>query len=932
MAAVNGGSLVISVEADVAHLQAGITAASRAVTAGSEQMEAGARQAAHALEAVGDSGGAAAGKIDQSTSSMISDIQRTTAAMQAGGKSSSEYFRLLAGQRGVDADALRPYLDQLDAVSVRQHRTGVSAAQMQAALRQVPAQFTDIAVSIASGQQPLTVLLQQGGQLKDMFGGALPAARALGGYIVGLVNPYTLAAAAAAGLAYAYYVGSQEADGYTKALIQTNNAAGTSADAMATMAARIAETTGTQHAAAEALAALAGSGNVASVNLQRFAAVALESSDVTGTAVEEIAKQFSDLAKEPLKAALKLDESMRFLTASTYEQIESLEKQGHATEAANVAQNAYADTLAARTKEMQGNLGTIERSWNAIKDAVKGAGDALLDIGRKEPLAEQIAEKKVALARAKAHAGDFSQPSGLVAQLSNELAGLEADARRLQTDANRDAEREATRKSGITALKYLDDMTARVASNADKRKKEVEQYRRAVADLKAAGGGAEYTPERMKADEAKIADKYKDPKQPKPRKGPTSGGLNKFESAESSLDAAILSAQEYVKRLQDQYSGVAYANELTPGEKKLNELTERRKSLLENERSLSAEQRKNRDLELKSLDSQIAKATRLAEIEKQGIAIKQAAELRRQYETPLERLQREHGAAVRDITGNAQLSEEERQRLLGRENQRNQLSIDQVQNSVRGDLGMLSDTDKIVQAHQEMQRRISEAWAEGSQERVQAEVAAQRKLQQDMTALENQKASLILSMSGQVFDGLASMAEQAGGRQSAAYKLMFAMSKATAIAQAIINTEEAATKAMTLGPILGIPAASMVRGLGYASVGVMAAQAIQGMAHDGIDNIPREGTWLLDRGERVVDSRTNEDLKRYLARQNQGAQSGGAKLNVVINNNAGAQVDVQQGVGKDGAAQLIITMERVADSVYSRRQAADLRPGGVLSG
>lgn len=308
------------------------------------------------------------------------------------------------------------------------------------------------------------------------------------------------------------------------------------------------------------------------------------------------------------------------------------------------------------------------------------------------------------------------------------------------------------------------------------------------------------------------------------------------------------------------------------------------------------------------------------------------AELRRQYETPLERLQREHGAAVRDITGNAQLSEEERQRLLGRENQRNQLSIDQVQNSVRGDLGMLSDTDKIVQAHQEMQRRISEAWAEGSQERVQAEVAAQRKLQQDMTALENQKASLILSMSGQVFDGLASMAEQAGGRQSAAYKLMFAMSKATAIAQAIINTEEAATKAMTLGPILGIPAASMVRGLGYASVGVMAAQAIQGMAHDGIDNIPREGTWLLDRGERVVDSRTNEDLKRYLARQNQGAQSGGAKLNVVINNNAGAQVDVQQGVGKDGAAQLIITMERVADSVYSRRQAADLRPGGVLSG
>ena len=72
----------------------------------------------------------------------------------------------------------------------------LSAKQLAFALRGVPAQFTDIAVSLAGGQKPLTVFLQQGGQLNDMFGGAGNAAKALGGYVAGLINPVALGAAA----------------------------------------------------------------------------------------------------------------------------------------------------------------------------------------------------------------------------------------------------------------------------------------------------------------------------------------------------------------------------------------------------------------------------------------------------------------------------------------------------------------------------------------------------------------------------------------------------------------------------------------------------------------------------------------------------------------------------------------------------------------
>ena len=81
---------------------------------------------------------------------------------------------------------------------------GMSAGQMANNMRMLPMQLTDIVTGLASGQAPLTVLLQQGGQLKDTFGGVGNAARALGGYVAGLVNPFTLAAAAGG----AYHVGT----------------------------------------------------------------------------------------------------------------------------------------------------------------------------------------------------------------------------------------------------------------------------------------------------------------------------------------------------------------------------------------------------------------------------------------------------------------------------------------------------------------------------------------------------------------------------------------------------------------------------------------------------------------------------------------------------------------------------------------------------
>lgn len=130
----------------------------------------------------------------------------------------------------------------------------------------------------------------------------------------------------------------------------------------------------------------------------------------------------------------------------------------------------------------------------------------------------------------------------------------------------------------------------------------------------------------------------------------------------------------------------------------------------------------------------------------------------------------------------------------------------------------------------------------------------------------------LLSQAGTVWGSMTQMVKDAAGESSAAYKAMFLAQQAIAIGQAIINTELGATKALAEGGmIMGVPAATMVRAMGYASVGLIAAQTIQGMAHDGIDSIPKEGTWLLDKGERVVDSRTNADLKGMIANQKNGS-------------------------------------------------------------
>lgn len=67
-------------------------------------------------------------------------------------------------------------------------RTGISARQTEQALRQLPMQVTDFFTSIAGGQNVFLAFLQQGGQIKDSFGGIGNTIDVLGGKVKGLFS------------------------------------------------------------------------------------------------------------------------------------------------------------------------------------------------------------------------------------------------------------------------------------------------------------------------------------------------------------------------------------------------------------------------------------------------------------------------------------------------------------------------------------------------------------------------------------------------------------------------------------------------------------------------------------------------------------------------------------------------------------------------
>jgi phage-related minor tail protein len=459
-------------EVDTTRTRAGFNEIGQQAGQMAQQVTRAGDQAERAVTGVGAGASTSSQRVDSASRSIVASIQRTTAAMEAGGRQTAAYYELMARQRGVDPSTLRPYLDQLRSVEQAQARTaasaGASAAQITNAMRMVPAQLTDVATQLAGGQSPLLVLLQQGGQLRDQFGSIPATIRGVGSSILGLVSPVAVGVAALGALAYAYSEGSKEADAYTRAIIMSGNAAGASTSQLSAYAAAISKTVGTQAEASQAVAALVSTGQVGAENLKQFGTVAVQVQKYIGRSVEDTVKDFEELGKSPVQASLKLSESYHYLTAATYEQIKALQDQGKSDEAAEVAQKAYSDAFAGRAQAMKDNLGVIEGAWTEAKESAAKAWDVFLGVGRKKTPAQELAEVQEQIKLARMPAGTGAGERGDAAEMMRAKAAskltellkreteLQGQVEKDAWDAQQAAASEKLRQAGLEWSKIMD--------------------------------------------------------------------------------------------------------------------------------------------------------------------------------------------------------------------------------------------------------------------------------------------------------------------------------------------------------------------------------------------------------------------------------------------------------------------------------------------
>lgn len=269
---------------------------------------------------------------------------------------------------------------------------GNSVKQNAMAMRQVPMQMTDIFVGLATGQKPMMVLLQQGGQLKDLFGGIVPAAKALGGALMGLVNPYTVVAGAAAAAAYAMSDGQRQAFEFEKAILMTGNAAGVTVGQLANMAGRLDDFSGTQRSAARVLTQMTSTGKIASSEMENVARAVTRLQSVAGIPIEDTIRNMVALGEKPAEASRKLNEQYRYLNAAALERIRALEDEGRASEAAAMAQREFADAGLARADELERHLGVLPKLARGAGSAFAEMWDGLMGLGRAKTPDEMLAD------------------------------------------------------------------------------------------------------------------------------------------------------------------------------------------------------------------------------------------------------------------------------------------------------------------------------------------------------------------------------------------------------------------------------------------------------------------------------------------------------------------------------------------------------------
>ncbi|WP_272669758.1 phage tail tape measure protein [Providencia sp. PROV178] len=525
--------------------------------------------------------------------------------------SRTEMLRIQAAQLGVSSSA-DVYIRKLEKQNVALKGVTISSGQYRQAMRQLPMQMTDIVTSLASGMPPWLVAVQQGGQIKDSFGGFGNSLKA----ITSLITPWKVAMFGGAGALTAFgvaaYQGSKELSEYNKQLILTGNYAAKTKGQLNELARSLSGDGITQYKMADALAQVVGSGSFTGSQVDMVAGVAAKMEKATGQSIDETIKQFQRLKDQPVQAVMELDKSLHFLTATQLEQITTLEEQGRTSDAAKIAMESYANSMRDRTSQIVENLGYLESAWNWVGDAAKDAIDKMRNLGRDLSVEDEI-----------------SRLEDYITRFDNSIYTFGMDERKQRLAALKETKFQNDIKAAREKADRNEEERKKRTFNADQKlkrdyEKAEEKHQRRLNEIKNSGGSKNVIDEAIKREEIRYKKELarETPKKPKGKAFRPDMGTRNDESAQ----AEVTSLQAQLKLLEQHSSTTDFISQqrknLQLEQAKFDVLEEASKtrklsldeqSLLKNKESILANKMK-----LADLGDQISKQEHLNKLQDQA--------------------------------------------------------------------------------------------------------------------------------------------------------------------------------------------------------------------------------------------------------------------------------------------------------------------------
>ncbi|WP_440078678.1 phage tail length tape measure family protein [Klebsiella pneumoniae] len=802
---------------------------------------------------------------------------------------------------------------QVTAAFTRQERAakraGISIGQYNNAMRMLPAQLTDVATQLAGGQSPWLILLQQGGQVKDSFGGLIPTFRGLLGAVSPVAVGVAALTAAGAGIGYIFYQGTSTLSDFNKTLTLSGNTAGLTTDRMLALAKSGQQAGLTFDQTTDSLTALINAGVGAGARFDELSQSVAKFSTASGIPIEKVAEAFGKLTNDPTSGLVAMAQQFHNVTAEQIDYVAQLQRSGDEAAALQAANDAATKGFNTQTQSLIDNMGTIERSADSLKRAFKSMWDAALDLGRPDTAGEMVSKAQSAFKQAddiwnlrkndryvndeaRARFWNDRESARLALDMAQQQAGI-AKASAAAAEKEAEAESEKQKYAAQAQANYAKSQTAleKYTARQNELNKALKEGHILQADyaINMAAAKKEY--------EATLK------KTPKPKGVKVSAG----DRSSDQTDAETLQLMTQLKLLQ-QHTG-------------LNDtISQQRKNLwsLQSKFAVIEEASKTRALSkdeqslLASKDKVLAQAEVNAKLGDQIVAQERLNKLQDNSLKYVTQMQ-EKTAALTDSAGlsdkDAQRNSERAQLRQGWKNQGGSLEDEGYQKE-------LSALEGYYAAQDEMRNN----WLAGVQSSWEnyADMATnynQIAADTTNTALGGVTSNLqqglydLATQSEDAGDALSNMVEGFGKTviqtlaQLAAQWLVYQgvqllvgkTTQASAIAPMVANAQATSLQAQLaayastaaipiVGPALAPAALAAAAGVTAPLVAAISASALAGMAHDGIDKIPETGTWLLKKGERVTTAGTSAKLDSTLEQVRKQRSLAGNPLHVEFNN------------------------------------------------